>query len=94
MEKNKSAADIMQNIVFGAVVDSISALKADSGGMPNSLARDIAAINANITFADLPKSVQQSVRLATQSSFNLLLKNGYVLVPKSEVKPRGRKSAG
>ena len=57
----KSATDLMQEIVFSAVLDAIAALKASSKGLPNTLLRDINAIHANTTFADLPKELQSAI---------------------------------
>lgn len=92
MEKNsKSATDVMQQIVFGAVVDSISALRDASGGMPNTLLREIGAINQNVTFADLPKSVQNSIRLSVQNSFNAFSKEGLSVAPR-EIQTRRKKA--
>ena len=49
-----SATDIMQEILFSAVMDAVAALKTASKGMPNSLLRDINAMGPNTAFADLP----------------------------------------
>lgn len=73
----RSATDIMQEIIFSAVIDSLSALKTASKGMPNTLLRDINAIHANATFADLPKDVQASIQQSVRAAFNRLLKEGY-----------------
>ena len=84
---SKSANDVMQQIVFGAVVDTIAALRADAKGVPNNLLRDIASINGNALFSDLPKSVQQAIRASTMNGFKLLLKEGYAIGPRAEVRP-------
>jgi hypothetical protein len=73
----KSATEIMQEIIFSAVIDSLAALKTASKGMPNTLLRDINAIHANATFADLPKDVQASIQTSVRAAFNRLLKEGY-----------------
>ena len=58
----KSATDIMEEIIFAAVIDSVMALKAASKGMPNTLLRDLNAIHANVTRADLPADVQAAIQ--------------------------------
>jgi UDP-3-O-[3-hydroxymyristoyl] glucosamine N-acyltransferase len=50
----RAANDVMQSILFSAVLDAIAALKAGSGGLPNNLLRDVQAIHPNVTFADDP----------------------------------------
>lgn len=77
----KSATDVMQEIIFSAVIDSLTALKAASGGVPNSLLRDVNAIHANATFADLPKDLQVSIAASVRAGFNRLLKEGYAVSP-------------
>lgn len=84
----KSANDAMQLIVYGAVVDAIVALKESANGMPNILMRDINAISPNATFADLPKSVQQAIRVSTKDAFNKLIKEGYEIGPRGETRPK------
>ena len=74
---NKSATELMQEIIFSAVADSISALKESAKGMPNILLRDLNAIHSNSTFADLPKEMQAAITTATRSAFNRLRKEGY-----------------
>lgn len=81
----KSATDVMHDIIFSAVVDAVAALKAGSGGVPNALLRDIAAIHANATFADLPKELQASVTASVRAGFNRLLKEGYAVSPSQPV---------
>lgn len=73
----KSATDVMQEIIFSAVIDSITALKAGSKGLPNTLLRDLNAIHANTTFADLPKDLQASIGASVRAAFARLLKEGY-----------------
>ena len=74
----------MQSILFSAVLDAIAALKAGSGGLPNNLLRDVQAIHPNVTFADLPKAVQDAIVASTRTAFTQLLKEGYAVGPKSE----------
>ena len=75
----KSATDVMQEIIFSAVIDSIVALKAASKGVPNTLLRDLNAIHANTTFADLPKDLQATVTGSVRAAFTRLLKEGYTV---------------
>jgi hypothetical protein len=73
----KSATDVMQEIVFSAIIDGIMALKASSKGVPNTLLRDLNALHANTTFADLPPELQASVTANVRAAFTRLLKEGY-----------------
>lgn len=77
----KSATDVMHDIIFSAVVDAVAAMKSASGGVPNALLRDINAIHANATFADLPRELQASVTASVRAGFNRLLKEGYAVSP-------------
>jgi hypothetical protein len=77
----KSATELMQEIVFAAVIDSIGALKAASKGLPNTLLRDLNAIHANTTFADLPPELQAAISASVRSAFARLLKEGYSVAP-------------
>ncbi|MDT9600167.1 hypothetical protein [Sphingosinicella rhizophila] len=73
----RSATDVMQDILYAAVVDALDALKGASKGVPNTLLRDIGAIHANSTFGDLPKELQAAITANVRSAFNRLLKEGY-----------------
>lgn len=73
----KSATDVMQEIVFSAVMDSIAALKTASKGLPNTLLRDLNAIHANTTYADLPPELQAAITASVRAAFSRLLKEGY-----------------
>lgn len=73
----KSATDIMQEIIFSAVTDALEALKSSSKGVPNALLRDINAIHANSTFADMPRELQSAIAASVRSAFHRLLKEGY-----------------
>lgn len=98
-----SATDIMQEILFSAVMDAVAALKTASKGMPNSLLRDLGAMGPNTTFADLPKEVQASITATVRTAFNRLLKEGYSIAdsaavprpaaPRSDI-PRGPRPSG
>ncbi len=73
----KSATDVMQDIVAAAVLDAIGALKTASKGLPNNLLRDLNAIHANTTLADLPAEVQAAVAASVRAAFSRLQKEGY-----------------
>lgn len=93
----KSATDLMQEVIVSAVIDSMVALKAASKGLPNSLLRDINAIHANTTFADLPKDLQDSIVRSVRDAFTRLLKEGYSVSsgrPTPPVRPRTDNPAG
>ena len=84
----KSATDLMQEIIFSAVIDSLESLKSSSKGMPNTLLRDINSIHRNSTFADLPKEVQAAIAASVRSAFNRLLKEGYSISQGGAALPR------
>ena len=84
----KSATDVMQEIIFSAVIDSISALKTASKGMPNTLLRDLNAVHANTTFADLPAELQSAITASVRAAFSRLLKEGYVVSNGEAAPPR------
>ena len=84
----KSATDIMQEIVAAAVLDAIAALKAASKGLPNNLLRDLNAIHANTTFADLPAEVQTAVSASVRAAFSRLQKEGYSVSGGEPATPR------
>jgi hypothetical protein len=77
----KSATDVMQDVIYAAVVDAIVALKASSRGVPNTLLRDLNAVHANTTFADLPEALQASIPASVRAAFTRLLKEGYSVSP-------------
>ena len=81
----KAANDVMQSIIFSAVLDGIAALKRASGGLPNQLLRDVQAIHANVTFADLPKELQDAIAETTLTAFTQLLKEGYAVGPRQQM---------
>src|SRR6188472_1353730 len=81
----KAATDVMQSIIFSAVLDGVAALKRASGGLPNQLLRDVQAIHANVTFADLPKELQDAIAASTRSAFTQLLKEGYAVGPRQQM---------
>jgi hypothetical protein len=81
----RAATEVMQSIVFSAVLDAVAALKSASGGLPNQLLRDVQAIHPNVTFADLPKELQDAIAAATRSAFTQLLKEGYAVGPRQQM---------
>jgi hypothetical protein len=78
----KAANDVMQSILFSAILEGLASLKRASGGLPNQLLRDVQAIHPNVTFADLPKELQDSIAESTRSAFTQLLKEGYAVGPR------------
>ena len=81
----RAANDVMQSILFSAVLDGIAALKRASGGLPNQLLRDVQAIHPNVTFADLPKELQDQIAESTRAAFTQLLKEGYAVGPRQQM---------
>jgi hypothetical protein len=75
----KTATDVMEEILFSAVLDAIAALKAASKGMPNTLLRDLNAVHPNTTFADLPKELQAAMSASVRTAFVRLQKEGYTV---------------
>ena len=90
----KSATDVMQDIVAAAVLDAIAALKAASKGLPNNLLRDLNAIHANTTFADLPAEVQNAVSASVRAAFSRLQKEGYAVSGGEPPAPRPPRPGG
>src|SRR5580765_8792304 len=81
----RAANDVMQSILFSAVLDALAALKRASGGLPNQLLRDVQAIHPNVTFADLPKELQDQIAETTRAAFTQLLKEGYAVGPRQQM---------
>lgn len=81
----RAANDVMQSILFSAVLDAIAALKSASGGLPNQLLRDVQAIHPNVTFADLPRELQDAITASTRGAFTQLLKEGYAVGPRQQM---------
>jgi hypothetical protein len=81
----RAATDVMQSIIFSAVLDGLAALKRASGGLPNQLLRDVQAIHPNVTFADLPKELQDAIAESTRAAFTQLLKEGYAVGPRQQM---------
>ena len=83
----RAANDVMQSIIFSAILDAIAALKRASGGLPNQLLRDVQAIHPNVTFADLPRELQDALAESTRAAFSQLLKEGYAVGPRQQMQP-------
>ena len=81
----RAATDVMQSIIFSAILDGVAALKRASGGLPNQLLRDVQAIHPNVTFADLPKELQDAIAETTRTAFTQLLKEGYAVGPRQQM---------
>lgn len=81
----RSANEVMQSIIFSAILDGLAALKSASRGLPNQLLRDVQAIHPNVTFADLPKELQDAITESTRTAFTQLLKDGYAVGPRQQV---------
>ena len=81
----RAASDVMQSIIFSAVLEAMEALKRGSGGLPNQLLRDVQSIHRNVTFADLPKELQDQIAESTRAAFTQLLKEGYAVGPRQQM---------
>ena len=81
----RPANEVMQSVIFSAVLDAVEALKRASGGLPNQLLRDVQAIHRNVTFADLPKPLQDAIVESTRTAFTQLLKDGYAVGPRQQM---------
>ena len=90
----RAATDVMQSILFSAVLDAVAALKTASKGLPNQLLRDVQAIHPNVTFADLPKELQDAISSATRTAFTQLLKEGYAVAPRETAPARTQPRSG
>ena len=84
----RAATDVMQSVIFSAVLDAIAALKTASGGLPNNLLRQVQAIHNNVTFADLPKELQDAIGASVRTAFTQLLKEGYSVAPRDSTQVR------
>jgi len=81
----RAASEVMQSIIFSAILAGLAALKRASGGLPNQLLRDVQAIHPNVTFADLPKELQDQIAESTRTAFTQLLKDGYAVGPRQQM---------
>lgn len=80
---NSTATQVLQDAIFASVCEAITAFKKNAGGMPNALARDLAAVHDNTAFADIPESVQNAIKKATQDALKRLNKEGYSVASKN-----------
>ena len=81
----RAASDVMQSVIFSAVIEAIEAMKVASKGVPNIMLRDLQTLHRNTSFADLPKPLQDSVAQSVRSAFTQLLKEGYAVGPRAAV---------
>ena len=81
----RAATDVMQSIIFSAVIDAVAALKRASGGLPNQLLRDVQAIHPNVTFADLAQGASGPDRRKHAGGVHALLKEGYAVGPRQQM---------
>ena len=84
MNMPRSANEVMQAIIFSAIIDAVEALKASSKGVPNTMLREIQTLHPNTTFGDLPKELQAAISESTRAAFTRLLKEGYAVGPKGQ----------
>ena len=75
----KSATDLMQEIIFSAVLDAVVALRTSAKGLPNALWRDVGAVHANITIKDLAPEVQAAINESVRTAFAKLRQGGYAV---------------
>ncbi len=75
----KSATDLMQEIIFSAVLDSMVALRGAAKGLPNALWRDVGAVHQNTTLRDLPADVQAAISESVRTAFAKLRQGGYAV---------------
>jgi hypothetical protein len=90
----KSATEVMQEIVFSAVLDAVAGLKTASKGVPNAMLRDLGAIHANTALADLPKELQAVIAESVRGAFARLQKEGYAIAPIGSAPPPRARPAG
>ncbi|CAM3089138.1 hypothetical protein SPAN111604_02940 [Sphingomonas antarctica] len=91
---NRSANEVMRDVIAAAVIDGIGALKAASKGLPNTLLRDIGAIHANTAVADLPPELTRSIDDSVRGALSKLLREGYAVAPSRPEAPRPRPAQG
>ena len=75
----KSATDLMQEIIFSAVLDATVALRGAAKGLPNALWRDVGAVHRNTTLTDLPPEVQAAIADSVRTAFTKLRQGGYAV---------------
>ena len=90
----RAATDVMQSVIFSAILDAFEALKTASRGFPNQMVRDIQAVHRNTTFADLPKELQDAIAASVRGAFTQLLKEGYSVAPRDSAPVRSQPRHG
>ena len=75
----KSATDLMQEIIFSAVLDAVVALRTSAKGLPNALWRDVGAVHPNTTMKDLAPEVQAAINESVRTAFAKLRQGGYAV---------------
>jgi hypothetical protein len=86
----KSATDIMQEIMFSAVLDSIAAFKDAAKGVPNVLVRELNTVHPNTTLEDMPAEVRAAIAASVRDAFARLRKEGYTVAGAETVPSRPR----
>lgn len=76
----KTAAEVMHDVIFAAVIDGVGALRTASRGLPNALLRDLNAIHPNTTFPDLPPELQAAIQASVRAAFTRLQSEGYTML--------------
>jgi hypothetical protein len=84
----KSATDIMQEIVFSALLDSIAAFKDAAKGVPNVLVRELNTVHPNTTLEDMPAEVRAAIAASVRDAFARLRKEGYAVAGAETVPSR------
>ena len=80
---SKSANEIIRASLFSSFISVMEAYRANSGGSPNVLVRDLSAVHANTGFDNIPENVQKALIESANETFRRLMKEGYVIQPKS-----------
>lgn len=84
---NKPLAELMQNVMFSAVLETVTAMKQSVNNAPNMLLRDINSIHANSTFEDLPKPVQDAIKDSARNAMLSFRKEGYSITTSTPPTP-------
>jgi hypothetical protein len=87
----KTATQVLQEALFSSLCEAVTAFKQNAGGMPNALARDLAAVHSNTSFDSLPDNVQKAIRDGVQETLKRLQKDGYTVAPKAATVPMRRR---
>ena len=75
----RAASDVMQSVIFSAVIEAIEAMKVASKGVPNIMLRDLQTLHRNTSLADLPKPLQDSIAQRVRAAFTQLMNEGYTV---------------